>query len=195
MVKKGCTISKIWGFMKFMKLSLMNLQHSEDLGHLTNKIRTIRHAWSTLDVYLEPECTKGKVPSVCLTVQQPSLLQAKATTAQSGWLQDPQEPPKLSYSLKMLSSVSPTQMKYEELKASLPSQRNRLSYQNVTWQHKLSLTQKHQFYIALSTTRQSPGWGKSPITNNIPSSISAHSRPSLTACISLILKPYQQKCS
>lgn len=35
----------------------------------------------TLDIYLEPECTKGEVSSVCLVVQQPSLLQARATMA------------------------------------------------------------------------------------------------------------------
>lgn len=64
-----------------MKLSLPNLQHSQDLGHLTNKIRAIRHAWSTMGIYLEPECTKGKVSSACLVVQQPSLLQARATKA------------------------------------------------------------------------------------------------------------------
>lgn len=64
---------------------------------------------------------------------------------------------------------SPTKEKYEELKASLTKTG---SVTSVTWLHKLSLSPKHQFYIAVTTE----DWGKSPAVSDIPGSASAHSR-------------------
>ena len=85
---------------------------------------------------------------------------------------------------------SPTKKKYEELKASL-TKKDRLSYQSVTWQHKLSLTQKHQFYISVTTE----AWGMSPL-QVIFLVVLVHIDFFTDGLhFSLFLKSYQQKCT